>query len=89
LVVSSSFGLSLLSRKKKKVLIFEYRLWRNSSTAEKLLAYLKALLCIGCVMTMPGGRLGMAEASKLLGSYAISSGVINTDVSNNPNAFIC
>jgi hypothetical protein len=30
----------------------------------------------------------MVEDSSLLGSYAVSSGVINTDVSNNRNAFI-
>lgn len=64
-------------------------MWRSSSAAEKLLASLKGLFCIGFVLTMPGGRFGMAETSSLLGSYAVSSGVINTDVSNNRNAFIC
>lgn len=64
-------------------------MWRKSSAAEKLLASLKGLLCIGCVLIMPGGRFGMAEASSLLGSYAVSSGVINTDVSTNRNALIC
>jgi hypothetical protein len=64
-------------------------MWRNSSAAGKLLASLKGLLCIGCVLTMPDGSFGMAEASSLLGYYAVSSGVINADVSRNRNAFIC
>jgi hypothetical protein len=64
-------------------------MWINSSAAEKLLASPKGLFCIGCVLTMPGARFDMAEDSGLLGSYAVTSGIINTDVSNNCNAFIC
>lgn len=64
-------------------------MWINSSAVEKLLASPKELLCVECVLTMPGARFGMAEDSGLLGSYAVTSGVINTDVSNNRNVFIC
>jgi hypothetical protein len=69
--------------------INNYRMCRDSSAAEKLLASLKGLLCIGCDLTMPGWRFVTVETSSFLGYYAVSSGVINTDVSNNRNAFIC